>query len=140
MILFTLRCTADHHFEGWFRDGAAYEKQSAAHEIVCPECGDTGVEKALMAPHVAKSRRDDAPSRARPSPAEMRKALQTLRRQVESNCDYVGDRFAEEARRIHYGETDAHGIYGEATPDEAKSLKDEGVEFATVPWVPPTDA
>jgi hypothetical protein len=137
MILFTLRCAADHHFEAWFRDGAAYETQSAGHEIVCPECGDTGVEKALMAPHVAKSHGD---ARRTPSPAEMRKALQELRRQVESNCDYVGDRFAEEARRIHYGETDPRGIYGEASPDDAKRLKDEGVEFATVPWVPPTDA
>jgi hypothetical protein len=137
MILFSLRCTADHHFEGWFRDGAAYDKQSAAGEIVCPECGDTGVEKAPMAPHVAKSRPAD---KRMPTPAQMRQALQDLRRKVESNCDYVGDRFAEEARRIHYGETEAHGIYGEASPDEAKRLKDEGVEFATVPWVPPTDA
>lgn len=138
MILFTLRCTRDHHFEGWFRDGATYEKQSAAHEIVCPECGDTGVEKALMAPRVAKSR-PEAASRA-PTAAQMRQALQQLRRQVETNCDYVGDRFAEEARRIHYGETEAHGIYGEASADDAKSLREEGVEFATVPWVPPTDA
>jgi hypothetical protein len=138
MILFTLRCAADHHFEGWFRDGASYEDQSAARQIVCPECGDTGVEKALMAPHVAKSHRKDEKRAA--SPAEMRRALQDLRRQVESNCDYVGDRFAEEARRIHYGETDPHGIYGEASPEDAKRLADEGVEFATVPWVPPTDA
>ncbi|MDB5406018.1 MAG: hypothetical protein JWL84_930 [Rhodospirillales bacterium] len=138
MILFTLRCTADHHFEGWFRDGAAYEKQARRHEIVCPVCGDTGVEKAPMAPHVAKSRAAASPNA--PTPAQMRQALQQLRRQVESNCDYVGDRFAEEARRIHYGETDPRGIYGEASADEAKSLKDEGVDFATVPWVPPTDA
>jgi hypothetical protein len=142
MILFSLRCTADHHFEGWFRDSAAYEKQSAAHEIVCPECGDTGIEKALMAPHIGKSRREEkrGPPRSQFSPAQLRKALQELRRQVEANCDYVGDRFAEEARRIHYGETDPRGIYGEATADEAKSLADEGVEFAAVPWVPPTDA
>ena len=137
MIRFSLRCASEHEFEAWFRNGEGYEAQQKAGEIACPECGDTHVEKALMAPHVAKSRPDE---KRAASPAEMRRALQALRRQVESNCDYVGDRFAEEARRIHYGETDPHGIYGEASPEDAKRLADEGVEFATVPWAPPTDA
>ncbi|MGE5202108.1 MAG: DUF1178 family protein, partial [Acidobacteriota bacterium] len=94
MILFTLRCSADHEFEAWFRDGAAYEAQAAAREIACPECGDAEVEKAPMAPSLARGH-------AEPSPAEMRRMLQQVRRHVESNFDYVGDKFADEARKIH---------------------------------------
>ncbi len=74
------------------------------------------------------------------SPAQLRAALVELRRQVETNCDYVGERFAEEARRIHYGEVDPHGIYGEASAEESRELADEGIQFGRIPWVPPTDA
>src|SRR6266849_3201248 len=104
MILFALRCAGDHEFEGWFRDGAAFDRQSAAGTIVCPQCGDNGVVKAPMAPRVARSRN------------------------VEANCDYVGERFTEEARRIHYGESDPRGIYGEASVEDAKGLAEEGIE------------
>jgi len=134
MILFKLRCAAGHEFEAWFRDNAAYDRQHARGDIVCPECGDTAVEKAVMAPRVSQRRE------AAPSPAELRRALQVLRKHVESNCDYVGPQFAEEARRIHRGETEARGIYGEATPTEAQSLADDGIEVASVPWVPLSDA
>ena len=89
-----------------------------------------------MAPNIAPSRRKGPPI----SPAQMRAALVELRRQVETNCDYVGERFAEEARKIHYGEADAHGIYGEATAEESKELADEGISFGRIPWVPTTDA
>src|SRR5579883_397923 len=116
MILFTLRCAGGHEFEGWFRDGHTFEAQQKAGEIACPECGDTAVEKAVMA------------------------ALLELRRQVEANCDYVGDRFAEEARRIHYGEVDPHGIYGEATEEESRELIEEGIEIRRIPWISPTDS
>src|SRR5437763_16336604 len=134
MILFTLRCTAGHEFEGWFRDGAGFEAQQQAGEIACPECGDTQVEKALMAPNIARSRKNV------PTPAQMRAALVELRRQVESKCDYVGEHFAEEARKIHYKEVDPRGIYGEATNEESKELADEGISFGRIPWVPTTDA
>jgi hypothetical protein len=136
MILFALRCAADHEFEGWFRDGAAFDRQSAGGKISCPQCGDTAVTKAPMAPRVARSRTVEAT----PSPAQLRKALQELRRHVETHCDYVGERFAEEARRIHYGERDPRGIYGEASADDAKDLADEGIEVSRIPWLPPTDA
>ena len=136
MILFALRCAADHEFEGWFRDGAAFDRQSAGGKISCPQCGDTAVTKAPMAPRVARSRQVEVT----PSPAQLRKALQELRRQIETNCDYVGERFAEEARRIHYGETDPRSIYGEASADDAKDLAEEGIEVSRVPWLPPTDA
>jgi hypothetical protein len=135
MIHFTLRCDAEHEFEGWFRDGATYEKQAKARKVACPECGSTKVEKAPMAPRLARSAK--APDM---SPVEMRAALQALRKQVEKNCDYVGPRFAEEARRIHYGETAPKSIYGESTDHEAKELADEGIEFARIPWVPASDA
>ena len=136
MIRFTLRCPSGHEFEGWFRDGEAYEVQRRDGEITCPECGDSGIEKALMAPNIAPSRRKGPPI----SPAQMRAALIELRRQVETNCDYVGERFAEEARKIHYGETDPHGIYGEASTEETRDLADEGISFGRIPWIPTGDA
>jgi hypothetical protein len=136
MILFTLRCANDHEFEAWFRDGDGFEAQHAAREIACPVCGDSSVEKAVMAPRLGRSRQATPPA---PVLAQMRQALVEMRRQIESHCDYVGPRFAEEARRIHYGESDPHGIYGEATDNESRELADEGIKFGQIPWIPPTD-
>ena len=135
MILFTLRCVHGHEFEAWFRDGDGFEAQRKAGEIGCPECGDTSVEKAVMAPRLARSRQMPAIS-----PAQFRAALIEMRRQIETNCDYVGPRFAEEARRIHYGEIDPHSIYGEATDAESRELDDEGISFGRIPWIPTTDS
>ena len=135
MILFTLRCAQGHEFEAWFRDGDGFEAQQKAGGIACPECGDTAVEKAVMAPRLARSR--EAPAI---SPAQFRAALVEMRRQIETNCDYVGKRFAEEARRIHYGEIDPHGIYGEASSEESRELTDEGISFGRIPWLPTTDS
>jgi hypothetical protein len=136
MILFALRCANDHEFEAWFRDGDGYEAQHAAGEIACPHCGDTSVEKGVMAPRLARSREPMPPAAAL---AQMRKALSEMRRQIETHCDYVGPRFAEEARRIHYGETDPRGIYGEASDTESRELADEGVKFGQIPWIPSAD-
>jgi hypothetical protein len=136
MIRFTLRCTAEHEFEGWFRNGDAFEAQQMASEIACPICGDTRIEKGLMAPNIGRSHKN-VPAL---SPAQMLTALVELRRQVESKCDYVGERFAEEARKIHYGEADPHGIYGEATIEESRELAEEGIEFGRIPWIAPSDA
>jgi hypothetical protein len=136
MIHFALKCAADHQFEGWFRDGGTFESQAAACEIACPHCGDSRVEKAIMAPRLARS----SPAETRPDPAKLKEALRALRKHVEANFEHVGPRFAEEARRIHQGEVDARNIYGEATPEEARALADEGIEFGCIPWVPPSDA
>jgi len=137
MIKFELKCAADHAFEGWFRDGASYEAQAAAREIACPACGSTDVSKALMAPAITKNR--PSPDAAAAAKAAMLKKLRELRAEVERNAEYVGDRFAEEARRIHYGEIGHKAIYGEASDDEASALAEEGVEFARIPWVPQTN-
>jgi hypothetical protein len=136
MILFTLRCANDHEFEAWFRDSEGFEAQHAAGEIACPVCSDAAVEKAVMAPRLARSREAPAPAVVL---AQMRKALINMRRQIETHCDYVGPRFAEEARRIHYGETDPRGIYGEASDTESRELTDEGISFGQIPWIPPAD-
>ena len=136
MILFSLRCSQGHEFDAWFRDGDGFEAQQKAGGIACPECGDTSVEKAVMAPRLGRSR-ETSPAI---SPAQFRAALVEMRRQIETNCDYVGKRFAEEARRIHYGEIDPHSIYGEATVEESQELNDEGISFGRIPWVSPTDS
>lgn len=157
MILFTLRCVADHHFEGWFRDNAAFDRQKRRGLIACPDCGSTEIEKAPMAPRLGRSHKGEpespkavatsetpappaAPDDAAPSPAQLRRALQVLRRHIERNCEDVGSNFAAEARRIHKGETKTRGIYGEATQAETKALLEDGIEVASIPWVPSSDA
>lgn len=135
MIKYDLKCEQDHRFEAWFRDSAGYDEQRAAGEVTCPHCGSTAVEKAPMAPRLAGNGKAKAEMLAR-----MRTELTALRQKVEENCDYVGPRFAEEARKIHYGESEARGIYGETSADEAKELADEGVAFSRVPWLPKDNA
>lgn len=140
MIVYDLKCRKDHVFEAWFRDSAAYDAQAQAGDVRCPVCGSTKVEKALMAPNLARGKARSKASREADSAVEQRRALIELRHQVEKNCDYVGDRFPEEARKIHYGECDPRGIYGESSPDEAKALDEEGVKIQRIPWLPPENA
>jgi hypothetical protein len=133
MILYELRCPSDHSFEGWFRNSDFYEEQREAGEIACPICGARDIVKAPMAPRVARSEKSP------PSPTEQLQLLRGLRRAVETKCENVGERFAEEARKIHYGEADPRAIYGDTDPAEAEKLADEGIEFARIPWVPLAD-
>lgn len=157
MILYDLKCRKDHVFETWFRDSAAYDEQAAAGAIACPVCGSKKIEKALMAPRLAKGgrARDDAEGASKggtkggtgtvavketAEAAELIGQLRELRRKVEENCDYVGGNFAEEARKIHYGEEDPRNIYGETSDRQAKELREEGVTFSRVPWAPRHDS
>jgi hypothetical protein len=138
MILFDLKCAKGHVFEAWFRDGGTANRQMAGRKVSCPECGNVKVGKAPMAPRIGKKGDKPAapPSEMAAMSGKIRKDLDELRVKVEANCDYVGGRFAEEARKIHYGETDPRGIYGETSKDEAQELAEEGVEFARIPWLP----
>ena len=141
MIRFSLACSSGHSFEGWFASSEAFQTQKAKHVLVCPVCGDADVDKALMAPAVATSRKKAAVRVAAHTntPAdepEMVSMLRKLRKHLTENADYVGSRFAEEARRIHYDEVEKRGIYGEATSEEVRSLADEGVEFHPLPMLP----
>ena len=133
MISFNLACKDGHEFEGWFRSSDAFEAQARDQRVDCPVCGDTHIVKAPMAPAVtAKSvSKQAAAERAR----ELRKALVAMRDHVEKNFDYVGNEFADEARKIYHGETDERAIYGETTDSEANDLKDEGVPVSRMPWV-----
>jgi len=133
MILYELKCPSEHFFEGWFRSSDGYEEQREAGEIACPVCGAHDVVKAMMAPRLARSEKSG------PNAAEQLQLLRGLRQAVESKCENVGERFAEEARKIHYGETDPRGIYGSTSEAEAEQLADEGVTFAKIPWVPLAD-
>jgi hypothetical protein len=153
MIHYALRCEHEHGFDGWFKDSATFEKMARRGLVDCPHCGSTTVERALMAPSIATSSAEAAPSPpaeavpAKPAaktaggvmPAQMVAALQRLRAEIEKNCEHVGPRFADEARRIHEGDAEPRGIYGEATPEEAKALKEDGIGFETIPWVKPAD-
>jgi hypothetical protein len=136
MILFDLECTKKHRFEGWFKTGEAFDKQAKAGTIECPTCGSKKVKKAVSAPALLKGGTGSkTEGEGIALSGKMREAMVELKKQIEAHFDYVGSRFPEEARRIHYGEVKADKpIYGEATSDEAKDLAEEGIEVIAIPW------
>jgi hypothetical protein len=166
MIRYALVCAEGHAFESWFQSSAAYDRQSKQKLVACPLCGSAKIEKQIMAPRLAGARkRGAAPPPAageQPAPApppphppplagegregvvammspqeqELRKKLKDLREHLTKNADYVGQKFPEEARKMHYGEIDHRSIYGEASPEEAKKLHEEGIEFHPLPVLP----
>jgi len=154
MIRYALRCERDHTFETWFQDSAAFDTQVKRKLVSCPACGSIKVEKAIMAPQiVSKKGREAAPPPAPAAPAvpatetaatplmmaqerELRTKLKELRDHIVKNADNVGERFPNEARKMHYGEIEHRPIYGEASPDEARALIDEGVEVSPLPVLP----
>jgi len=149
MIVYELRCTAGHGFEAWFRNSDAYDQQHAAHQISCPICGIDDVSKAPMAPRIARPRESvpvqntPAPAQGQLNPEQMRMVMTKiaeLNKHIAETCDYVGKDFAEEARKIHYGEVEHREIYGEATPNEAEELREEGIPVASVPWIRRSDS
>jgi hypothetical protein len=150
MIHYQVQCSEGHGFDGWFASAESFDTQARRGLLQCPVCGDTKVARALMAPAVPKKGRTarPAPSTEPPRqvavapermPDHVRARLQRMRAEVERHCDYVGGNFAEEARRIHAGESEARGIYGETTPEEAEALAEDGIEVARIPWVPRAD-
>lgn len=132
MIQFSLRCDRDHRFDSWFKSADAFDKLNAAGMVGCSVCGSTTVEKAVMAPRVSTGRDKARPLSAPASPAEQ--ALAELRRKIEAESDYVGRDFVNEARRIHEGEAEARQIHGEARPDEARKLLEDGVPVMPLPF------
>jgi hypothetical protein len=165
MIRYALVCAKGHAFESWFPSSAAYDKQAKRGLVTCPTCGVSKVEKAIMAPKLAGTRkRGGAPAVAAapeapapeasapvandtpvammspqmisPQEQELRQKLKELREHLTKNSDYVGKKFPEEARKMHYGEIDHRSIYGEASLKDAKELHDEGIEFHPLPVLP----
>jgi hypothetical protein len=152
MIRYNLRCERGHAFESWFQSSQAYETQEKRQLINCPSCGSAKVERAIMAPQIVSKKSRD---RAVPAPAaatetttpastplmmaqerELRAKLRELRDHIVKNADNVGERFPNEARKMHYGDIEHRPIYGEASPEEARSLIDEGVEVSPLPVLP----
>jgi hypothetical protein len=161
MIRYALVCSNGHSFESWFANSAAFDKQAKRGLVTCPDCGDAKVEKALMTPKLSRARsvrpEPSPPAAAEvPAPAaqapvqggkgavaimspqerEFRKKLKELREHLVKNADYVGPKFPEVARKMHYGETDHRSIYGEASAQEAKEMHEEGIEFHPLPVLP----
>jgi hypothetical protein len=153
MIRYALNCEKGHGFESWFQNSAAYDKQVKRALITCPICGSAKIEKAIMAPRLGNAEMAETP-KTPPAPAappatsnapvavmspperELRQKLKELRDHITKNADYVGPRFPEQARKIHYGEMEHRSIYGEASPDEAKELHEEGIAFHPLPILP----
>ncbi len=159
MIRYALVCDKGYAFESWFADSAAYDKQAKRGLVTCPHCGSAKVEKAIMAPRLATSKKRKAPIEApavpkapaaalapaassapvamvSPQEREFRAKLKELRDHLVKNADHVGAKFPEEARKMHYGEIEHRSIYGEASPDEAKELVEEGIEVHPLPVLP----
>ncbi|MGB6398026.1 MAG: DUF1178 family protein [Bradyrhizobium sp.] len=155
MIRYSLRCEKDHSFESWFQSSAAYDAQVRRKLVACPVCGSAKVEKAIMAPQIVskKGREIVAPAQEPAASAteiaapastpllmaqerELRAKLKELRDHIVKNADNVGERFPNEARKMHYGDMEHRPIYGEASPDEARALIDEGVEVSPLPVLP----
>jgi len=137
VIQYSLHCSKGHQYDAWFKNAAAFDEQKARGIVSCAVCGDGAVEKALMAPAVARSDTDRVPvSAGHPEAARIRDMLRAYRQKVISEADYVGDKFAEEARKIHFEEVAARGIYGEATHDEIAGLAEDGIEFMPLPDLP----
>ncbi|HUF88177.1 MAG TPA: DUF1178 family protein [Thermohalobaculum sp.] len=141
MIRYSLKCATGHDFEAWFRSSAAFDEQREAGRVACAVCGSVEVAKAPMAPALKAGRAAAGPSRpaSRGSSQAGEAALGALRRHIERTSDYVGPEFASEARRIHTGEAEKRSIWGEASRDEARSLKDEGIPVAPIPWMRRSD-
>ncbi len=136
MIQYSLQCSNGHRFDAWFKNAAAYEEQHGRGLVSCAQCGDAMVEKAPMAPNVARTDQDRMPVSAHhPEAAKIREMLRAYRQKVLAEAENVGDRFAEEARKIHFEEAEARGIYGEATRDEVAELIEDGVDFLPLPDV-----
>lgn len=132
MIRYALRCKEGHDFDGWFRSSEGFETMRAAGQVNCTICGSSDVSKALMAPAVPTER----PITASEPQGEREKMLQKLREHVEANSDYVGLRFADEARAMHEGRSETRSIHGEARPEEARKLLEDGVPIAPLPFIP----
>lgn len=129
MIRYDLRCANGDEFEAWFGSIADFDKQAEKGEVICPHCGSTHVEKAPMAPAVVTGRKKDA----RKERAVAMAMAAKVREHIETNFDYVGDKFADEARKIHTGESDERAIWGQATPEEVEALAEDGIPAAALP-------
>ena len=146
MIKYALVCEQRHEFESWFASSDAYDKQAKRGLVICPTCNSSKVDKAIMAPRLSgtrkRARKTEAPAAAAPvamlSPQEqeLRTKLKELREHITRNADYVGKKFPEEARKMHYGEIEHRSIYGEASLESAKELIDEGIELHPLPVLP----
>ena len=148
MILYRLKCKKGHELEAWFASSGVFDTQQKRGQLSCPVCATNKVGKALMAPRVAKPAPRPRPARKGEAPqqrgetqrlaahGELAAAMRKLRAEVEANSEYVGPRFCEEARKIHHEEAPARGIHGEATAEEAKALREEGIEFFPLPILP----
>jgi hypothetical protein len=142
MIRYDLKCKNRHVFDGWFSSSAAYDQQRESGSISCPICSTNEIDKQLMAPRIGRKSNRNTETRnpmVAASDPRVRKLVQKMRElkeYVEKTADYVGDRFAEEARRIHYKEVEERGIYGEATAEDARALVEEGIEVHPLPLLP----
>ncbi len=141
MIRYTLKCDKDHSFDSWFQSASAFDKLKSAGLVSCSVCGGSNVEKAVMAPRVRPARSAAGAAKTPPSPGPLsapaspaEQALREMRKKIEATSENVGQDFAREARAIHEGDAPERPIIGEAKPDEAKSLIEDGIPVSPLPW------
>lgn len=135
MIKYSLKCDKDHSFDAWFSDSLNFEKQNKKKLISCPSCSSLEITKNIMAPNISSKKKNSNKINQKKDKVEM--VLNKVRKHVENNFDYVGDKFADEARSMHYGEKEEREIYGETTIEDAVELIEEGVNVQPMPGVNP---
>ena len=135
MIKYTLQCNNLHQFESWFRTSDDYEKLNNQKMLSCEICGSRSISKSLMSPSVSSKEKKQTKETLDTVPSKAQKLINQLKKEVEKNCEYVGDNFEKEARAIHYGDSPERSIYGKTTIKEAKSLYEDGIPVTPLPWV-----
>jgi len=135
MIKYNLKCENNHNFDAWFSDSSNFEEQNKKNLIFCPKCNSTKIEKNIMAPNIGSKKQSY--TNALKIEKNYEKIIKNVRKHVEKNFEYVGDKFADEARAIHYGEKEEREIYGETSVEEAVDLIEEGVNVSPIPGVDP---
>lgn len=135
MIKYNLKCENNHNFDAWFSDSSNFEEQNKKNLILCPKCNSTKIEKNIMAPNIGSKKQSY--TNALKTEKNYEKIIRNVRKHVEKNFEYVGDKFADEARSIHYGEKEEREIYGETSVEEAVDLIEEGVNVSPIPGVDP---
>ena len=135
MIKYKLKCDSNHDFDSWFSSSQDYEKLKRKKLLNCPECNSSSIQKTIMSPNLSYNKSVQKDKKSAKFQKELKTKIKSLQKYIEKNCDNVGNKFAQEARKIHYDDKRSRGIYGTASSDQMKELTEEGIEVSSIPWI-----
>jgi len=135
MIKYKLKCDSNHNFDSWFSSSQDYEKLKRKKLLNCPECNSSSIQKTIMSPNLSYNKSAQKDKKSAKFQKELKTKIKSLQKYIEKNCDNVGNKFAQEARKIYYDDKRSRGIYGTASSDQMKELTEEGIEVSSIPWI-----